>query len=174
MVGSRYNWLVLVRNSELADENRYTVKRYRSEKAYSEEGFAHTRIRAQSRTEHPSWDLDMDESKYEIVAEFVRGCRPRVTTAKPRRSIEKPEEEPVKTTCYPEATQSSAEVPNLDDHWACGETQGCSCYASIIRNEMIVIANLIDTLDKGRAAKGHQCSGNAVKRERHLLHYSFC
>jgi SOS-response transcriptional repressor LexA len=73
VVGSRNNRLVLVRNSELADENRYTVKRYRSEKAYSDEGFAHTRIRLESLNPgYPSWDLDMDESKYEIVAEFVR------------------------------------------------------------------------------------------------------
>lgn len=73
VVGSRSNRLVLVRNSELADENRYTVKRYRSEKSYSEDGFAHTRIRLESlNPDYPSWDLDMDESKYEIVAEFVR------------------------------------------------------------------------------------------------------
>jgi phage repressor protein C with HTH and peptisase S24 domain len=73
VVGSRNNRLVLVRNSELADENRYTVKRYRSEKKYSEEGFEHTRIRLESlNPDYPSWDLDMDEAKYEIVAEFVR------------------------------------------------------------------------------------------------------
>jgi phage repressor protein C with HTH and peptisase S24 domain len=73
VVGSRNNRLVLVRNSELADENRYTVKRYRSEKKYSEEGFEHTRIRLESlNPDYPSWDLDMDETKYEIVAEFVR------------------------------------------------------------------------------------------------------
>lgn len=73
VVGSRNNRLVLVRNSELADDNRYTVKRYRSEKAYSDEGFQHTRIRLESlNPEYPSWDLDEDESKYQIVAEFVR------------------------------------------------------------------------------------------------------
>ena len=73
VVGSRNNRLVLVRNAELADENRYTVKRYRSEKKYSDEGFEHTRIRLESlNPDYPSWDLDMDETKYEIVAEFVR------------------------------------------------------------------------------------------------------
>jgi SOS-response transcriptional repressor LexA len=73
VVGSRINRLVLVRNSELADENRYTVKRYKSEKKYSEEGFEHTRIRLESlNPDYPSWDLDVDESKYEIIAEFVR------------------------------------------------------------------------------------------------------
>jgi phage repressor protein C with HTH and peptisase S24 domain len=72
-VGSRVGRLVLVRNSELADENRYTVKRYRSEKAYSDESFQHTRIRLESlNPDYPSWDLDEDETKYQIVAEFVR------------------------------------------------------------------------------------------------------
>jgi phage repressor protein C with HTH and peptisase S24 domain len=73
VVGSRAGRLVLVRNSELADENRYTVKRYRSEKAYSDEGFQHTRIRLESlNPAYPSWDLDEDETKYQIVAEFVQ------------------------------------------------------------------------------------------------------
>jgi phage repressor protein C with HTH and peptisase S24 domain len=73
VVGSRTGRLVLVRNAELADENRYTVKRYRSEKAYSDEGFQHTRIRLESlNPDYPSWDLDEDETKYQIVAEFVR------------------------------------------------------------------------------------------------------
>ncbi len=73
VVGSRGGRLVLVRNSELADENRYTVKRYLSEKNYSGEGFQHTRIRLESlNPEYPSWDLDPDETKYQIVAEFVR------------------------------------------------------------------------------------------------------
>jgi SOS-response transcriptional repressor LexA len=72
VVGSRNNRLVLVRNSELADDNRYTVKRYKSEKKYSEEGFEHTRIRLESlNPDYPSWDLDVDESKYQIIAEFV-------------------------------------------------------------------------------------------------------
>jgi phage repressor protein C with HTH and peptisase S24 domain len=73
VVGSRAGRLVLVRNAELADENRYTVKRYRSEKTYTEEGFQHTRIRLESlNPDYPSWDLDEDETKYQIVAEFVR------------------------------------------------------------------------------------------------------
>ncbi len=72
VVGSRQNRLVLVRNSELADDNQYTVKRYKSEKQYTEEGFQQTRIRLESlNPAYPSWDLDEDESKYEIVAEFV-------------------------------------------------------------------------------------------------------
>jgi phage repressor protein C with HTH and peptisase S24 domain len=73
VVGSRNGRLVLVRNSELADDNQYTVKRYRSEKAVSEEGFLQTRIRLESlNPAYPSWDLDPDEEKYQVLAEFVR------------------------------------------------------------------------------------------------------
>lgn len=73
VVGSRNGRLVLVRNTELADENRYTVKRYRSEKRYSEDGFEQTRIRLESlNPAYPSWDLDEDSEKYQVVAEFVR------------------------------------------------------------------------------------------------------
>lgn len=73
VVGSRNGRLVLVRNSELADDNQYTVKRYRSEKAVSEEGFLQTRIRLESlNPAYPSWDLDEEESKYQVMAEFVR------------------------------------------------------------------------------------------------------
>jgi phage repressor protein C with HTH and peptisase S24 domain len=73
VTGSRNGRLVLVRNSELADENQYTVKRYRSEKVVSEEGFEQTRIRLESlNPEFPSWDLDKDPEKYQVMAEFVR------------------------------------------------------------------------------------------------------
>lgn len=72
-VGSRNNRLVLVRNSELADDNQYTVKRYKSEKAVTEDGFLQTRIRLESlNPAYPSWDLDEEEDKYQVVAEFVR------------------------------------------------------------------------------------------------------
>ena len=72
VVGSRNGKLVLVRDSELADENRYTVKRYKSEKRMTEDEFVHTRIRLESlNPAYASWDLDEDSSKYEVVAEFV-------------------------------------------------------------------------------------------------------
>ncbi len=72
VVGSRNNRLVLVRNSELADDNQYTVKRYKSEKRFSEDGFEQTRIRLESlNPAYPSWDLDSEEYKYQIVGEFV-------------------------------------------------------------------------------------------------------
>jgi phage repressor protein C with HTH and peptisase S24 domain len=72
VIGSRTGRLVLVRNSELADENRFTVKRYRSQKAAAEGSFRHTRITLESlNPDFASWDLVPDEEKYEIVAEFV-------------------------------------------------------------------------------------------------------
>ena len=73
VVGSRHGRLVLVRNSELADDDQYTVKRYRSEKTVTEEGFTQTRIRLESlNPAYPSWDLDEEEEKYQVIAEFVR------------------------------------------------------------------------------------------------------
>lgn len=73
VVGSRNGRLVLVRNTELADDNQYTVKRYKSDKSVTDEGFLQTRIRLESlNPAYPSWDLDEDEDKYEVVAEFVR------------------------------------------------------------------------------------------------------
>ena len=73
VVGSRNGRLVLVRNSELADDNQYTVKRYRSEKTVTEDGFLQTRIRLESlNPAYPSWDLDENEEKYQVIAEFVQ------------------------------------------------------------------------------------------------------
>jgi phage repressor protein C with HTH and peptisase S24 domain len=73
VVGSRHGRLVLVRNSELADDNQYTVKRYKSEKKEDADGFVQTRIRLESlNPAYPSWDLDEDADKYEVMAEFVR------------------------------------------------------------------------------------------------------
>ena len=73
VVGSRHGRLVLVRNSELADDHQYTVKRYKSEKVANAEGFQQTRIRLESlNPAYPSWDLDEDSEKYQVVAEFVR------------------------------------------------------------------------------------------------------
>ena len=73
VVGSRHGKLVLVRDSELADEQRFTVKRYRSEKRETEGGVVQTRIRLESlNPAYPSWDLNEDSGKYQIVGEFVR------------------------------------------------------------------------------------------------------
>jgi phage repressor protein C with HTH and peptisase S24 domain len=73
VAGSRSGRLVLVRNSELADDDQYTVKRYRSDKTVTEDGFSQTRIRLESlNPDYPSWDLDEDPEKYQVIAEFVR------------------------------------------------------------------------------------------------------
>jgi SOS-response transcriptional repressor LexA len=73
VAGSRSGRLVLVENLETAGNNRYTVKRYKSEKASTSEGWKHQRIRLESlNPEYPSWDLDPEEEKYRIIAEFIR------------------------------------------------------------------------------------------------------
>ncbi len=73
VVGSRNGRLVLVKNPGDTGDNQYTVKRYKSEKKQTEEGFLQTRIRLESlNPAYPSWDLDLDEDKYVVIAEFVR------------------------------------------------------------------------------------------------------
>ena len=79
VTGSRQGRLVLVESSGALGNDQYTVKRYQSTKAQTESGepdtgaWKHTRIRLESLTpEFPSWDLDPDEEKYRILAEFVR------------------------------------------------------------------------------------------------------
>jgi SOS-response transcriptional repressor LexA len=73
VIGSRQGRLVLVENLETSGTNRYTVKRYKSEKAKSGEKWTHSRIRLESlNPDYPSWDLEPDEEKYRIVGEFVR------------------------------------------------------------------------------------------------------
>jgi len=70
VTGSRVGRLVLAEHREA---NAFAVKRYKSEKATSEEGWRHERIRLESlNPDYPSWDLEPDEEKYRILAEFVR------------------------------------------------------------------------------------------------------
>lgn len=70
VTGSRVGRLVL---AEHRDANAFAVKRYKSEKVSTEEGWRHERIRLESlNPDYPSWDLDPDEEKYRILAEFVR------------------------------------------------------------------------------------------------------
>jgi phage repressor protein C with HTH and peptisase S24 domain len=70
VAGSRGGRLVLAEDREA---NAFAVKRYKSEKVNTEEGWRHGRIRLESLNPgYPSWDLDQDEEKYRIVAEFVR------------------------------------------------------------------------------------------------------
>lgn len=73
VVGSRQNRLVLVEDRGSRGNDRYTVKRYKSQKSATEEGWRHEKIRLESlNPDYPSWDLDPDEEKYSILAEFVR------------------------------------------------------------------------------------------------------
>jgi SOS-response transcriptional repressor LexA len=73
VTGSRQGRLVLVENLETTGNNRYTVKRYQSERTEGPDEWRHTRIRLESlNPDYPSWDLDPDEEKYKIIAEFVR------------------------------------------------------------------------------------------------------
>jgi SOS-response transcriptional repressor LexA len=72
VTGSRENRLVLAEDRESTGDQRYAVKRYKSEKTKAEE-WRHKSIRLESlNPEYPSWDLDPDEDKYGILAEFVR------------------------------------------------------------------------------------------------------
>lgn len=72
VTGSRSGRLVLVEDLETGGNNRYTVKRYKSEKSSADGEWKHTRIRLESlNPDYPSWDLLPDEEKYRIIAEFV-------------------------------------------------------------------------------------------------------
>jgi SOS-response transcriptional repressor LexA len=72
VTGSRRNRLVLVEDSTTSGDNKYTVKKYQSEKS-DEEDWRHTRIRLESlNPDFPSWNLDPEEEKYRIIAEFVQ------------------------------------------------------------------------------------------------------
>ena len=68
VVGSRTGRLVLAEQRDETGDNRYAVKRYRSDT--SEAGKSIT-LESLNR-EYPDWDLDPDEEKYRIIAEFVR------------------------------------------------------------------------------------------------------
>lgn len=72
--GTRQGRLVLVEELGRGANDRYTVKRYVSEKKQSEEGWRHTVIRLEPlNPEHQAWELDPEgEDRYRILAEFVR------------------------------------------------------------------------------------------------------
>lgn len=69
--GSRQGKLVLV--EELGANNRYTVKRYHSEKRPRPDGtWQHERITLEPlNPEYEAWDLDPEENRFRMVAEFV-------------------------------------------------------------------------------------------------------
>jgi len=74
IAGSRQGRLVLVEALGQAGNDRYTVKRYRSEKSPAGEGeWTHRRIRLEPlNPEFEAWDLNEEEGRYRILAEFVQ------------------------------------------------------------------------------------------------------
>jgi hypothetical protein len=73
VTGSRQGRLVLVEALGEAGSDRYTVKRYRSEKRQNDAGeWSHERIRLEPlNPAFEAWDLDPQEDRYRILAEFV-------------------------------------------------------------------------------------------------------
>ena len=75
VTGSRQGRLVLVEALGEGVNDRYTVKRYRSEKTLDADGEfrGHTRITLEPlNPEFEAWDLTDVEDRYRIIAEFVR------------------------------------------------------------------------------------------------------
>ncbi len=74
VTGSRQGRLVLVEALDSGANDRYTVKRYRSEKSQNAAGeWSHERIRLEPlNPEFAAWDLDPEEDRYRILAEFVQ------------------------------------------------------------------------------------------------------
>lgn len=74
VAGSRQGRLVLVEALGEAGGDRYTVKRYRSEKRQNEAGeWSHERIWLEPLNPgYQAWDLDPEEDRYRIIAEFVQ------------------------------------------------------------------------------------------------------
>ncbi|SRR5579883_221856 len=71
VAGSRQGRLVLV--EALGQNDRYTVKRYRSEKRQTPEGWSHEKIVLEPlNPEFDSWELDPEEDRFRVIAEFVR------------------------------------------------------------------------------------------------------
>ena len=74
VAGSRQGRLVLVEALGRGANDRYTVKRYRSEKSQRPDGtWEHERIRLEPlNPEFEAWDLSPEEENYRVIAEFVR------------------------------------------------------------------------------------------------------
>jgi SOS-response transcriptional repressor LexA len=73
LVGSRQGKLVLVEALGRGTNDRYTVKRYRSQKVQNPDGsWTHDRIRLEPlNPTFEAWDLPPEEDRYRIFAEFV-------------------------------------------------------------------------------------------------------
>jgi SOS-response transcriptional repressor LexA len=74
VTGSRQGRLVLVERLGGGANDRYTVKRYVSEKKTHADGtWSHERITLESlNPEFEDWDLNQEEERFRIIAEFVR------------------------------------------------------------------------------------------------------
>ena len=73
VTGSREGRLVLIENRASGGSEQYTVKRYRSKKEASGDQWRHGRIWVESlNPEYPDWDLEPDEERLRVIAEFVR------------------------------------------------------------------------------------------------------
>ncbi len=74
VTGSRQGRLVLVEQLGGGANDRYTVKRYASDKIQLEDGtWSHERIMLMPlNPEFESWTLDPEEERFRILAEFVR------------------------------------------------------------------------------------------------------
>lgn len=72
--GSRRGRLVLVEEVGRGTNDRYTVKRYTSSKRQRPDGgWEHDAIRLEPlNPEHEAWQLNPEEERYRIIAEFVR------------------------------------------------------------------------------------------------------
>jgi SOS-response transcriptional repressor LexA len=77
VTGTRQGKIVIVQLRDEVDPEsgeRYTVKRYQSEKMESEEGWRHTRIvlRPENHDFEPIVLVESDEEKLQVVAELVQ------------------------------------------------------------------------------------------------------
>src|SRR5258708_28352957 len=72
-VGSRQGKLVLVEDTGAGPNDRYTVKRYRSEKRQRDDGtWTHASITLEPlNPEFQALNLDSEEDRFHILAEFV-------------------------------------------------------------------------------------------------------
>ena len=73
VVGSRDGRLLLVEDRGRSENDRHTVKRYRSEKKHNEDGsWQHETIRLEPlNPEFEAWNLDPEEDRFRFIAEFV-------------------------------------------------------------------------------------------------------
>lgn len=75
VTGARSGRLVLVedRQCSAGSADRYTVKRYTSQKRQTEDGWEHAVIVMEPlNPEYEAWELTEDDSRYAVIGEFVR------------------------------------------------------------------------------------------------------